>query len=114
VSKNKWRIGILLKPIVHEDTKGFCVPRTILANTGWHYCQLWNPTDETIMLGAGTFIGQLTPLADIVSIAQETAPAAVIDAPFYVTGDPGQGDYPRPNDYKNKHRRYSVDRVRAS
>jgi len=56
------------------------------------------------------FIGQLTPLVDIVSIAQENAPAAVkIDAPCNVTGDPGQGDYPRPNDYRNKQRRYSAD-----
>jgi len=86
-----------------------------LTNTGWHYCQLWNPTDESMVLGAGTLLGQLTPLADIVSIAQEKAPAAAkIDVPCYVTGDLGQGDYPRPNDYRNKHRRYSADRVRAS
>jgi len=30
----------LLEPIVNMDTQGFWVPRTILANTGWHYCQL--------------------------------------------------------------------------
>jgi len=104
----------LLEPIVHEDTQGFCLPRTILANTGWHYCQLWNPTDESIVLHAGTFIGQLTPLQDIVSIAQENAPAAAnIDVPCYVTGV-GQGDYPRPICYRNKHRRYSAYRIRAS
>jgi len=91
------------------------VLRTILANTGWHNCQLLNPTDESMVLGAGTFIGQLTPLADIVSIAQKNAPAAAkIDAPCYLTGNQGQGDYQRPNNYRNKHKRYSADRVRAS
>jgi len=50
------------------------------------------------VLGAGTFIGQLTPLQDIVSIAQENAPAATkIDSPCYVTGYVEQGDYSRPN-----------------
>jgi len=106
--------AFLLEPLVNVDAKGFCMPRTILANTGWHHCQLWNPTDTPILLIAGTFIGQLTPLQDIVSIAQENAPAAIkIDAPCYVTGNSGQGDYPRPSDCgpRNKHRRYSADRV---
>jgi len=49
----------------------------------------------------------------LVSIAQENAHAANIDAPCYVTGE-GQGDYPKPNDYRNEHRRYSADRIRAS
>jgi len=85
-----------------------------LSNKGWHYCQLWNPTDEPLVLRAETFIGQLTPLKELVSIAQENAPAATnIDVNCYVTGE-GQGDYPRPNGYRNKHRRYSADRVRAS
>jgi len=105
---------LLLEPIVHEDTLGFCVPRTILSNKDWHYCQLWNPTDDAITLRAGTFIGQLTPLEDIVSIAQENAPAAVrTDTPCYVTGE-GQGYYSRPNGFRNKHMRYSADRIRAS
>jgi len=103
----------LLEPIVLEDTQGFCVPRTILSNKGWHYCQLWNQTDDPIVLHARTFIGQLTPLKEIVSIAQENAPGADINAPGYLTGE-GQGDCPRPNGYRNKHRRYSTDRVRAS
>jgi len=96
----------LLKPVVHVDTQGFCVPRTILANTGWHYCQLWNATDEPIGLAAGTFIGQLTPLQDKVSIAQENAPAATeIDSPCYVTSNRGHGDYSRPSDcgIRNNH-----------
>jgi len=87
------------------------VPRTILSNKSWQFCQLWNPTDNAITLSAGTFIGTLTPLDEIVSIAQENAIAA--EKPSYLTGE-GQGDYPRPNGYKNKHRRYSADRVRAS
>jgi len=108
--KKKGQSVFLLKQIVHEDTQGFCVPRTILANTGWHYCQLWNPTDESMVLGAGIFIGQLTPLVDIESIAQKNAPAALkINTPCYVTCDLGQGEYPRPSKYRNKHRRYSAD-----
>jgi len=63
----------LLEPIVHEDMHGFCLPRTILSNKGWHYCQLWNPTDEPMVLRAGTFIGQPTPLKEIVSIAQKNS-----------------------------------------
>jgi len=62
------------------------------------------------VLRSGTFIGQLIPLKEIVSIAQENAPAADIDGPCYLTGE-GQGDYPRTNSYRNKHRRYSADRV---
>jgi len=78
---------------------------------------LWNPTVEPIVLGAGTFIGQLTPLQDIVSIVQKNAPAATgIDSPCYVTGNIEQSDYSRPSDCapRNKHRSYSADRVRAS
>jgi len=95
--------------------KASVCPVLFWQKNGWHYCQLWNPTDEPMVLGAGKFIGQLTLLADIVSIAQENAPAAEkMDAPCYVTGNQGQGDYPRPNNYRNKHRRYSADQVRAS
>jgi len=103
--------AFLLEPIVQEDGLGFCLPRTILSNKGSHYCQVWNPTDDEIILYAGTFIGQLTPVEEILSIAQENAPAADIDTPCYITGE-GQGDYT--GGFRNKHRRYSTDRIRAS
>jgi len=64
----------LLEPIMHEDTQGFCVPHLIISTKGWHYCQLWNPTDEPITLRAGTLIGQLAPVSDILSIAQDNDP----------------------------------------
>jgi len=100
----------LLEPITYEDTQGFCVPRTILSTKAWRCCQLWNPMDEPITLRSGAIIGQLAPVSDILSVAQDNAPAAITDAPCYLTGK-RQGDS-RSNGYRNKHRRYSADRVR--
>jgi len=48
---------------------------------------------------------------DILFIAQDNNPAAQ-DVPCYLTSE-GQGDS-RPNGYRNKHKRYSADRVRVS
>jgi len=103
----------LLEPIMHKGGQGIWVPRTILANKGVHYCQLWNTTDEALTLGGGTFIGQLTPLKDIVSIAQENAPAAPrSNEQCYVTNN-RDGVECRQTFGRNKHRRYAADRGRA-
>jgi len=48
----------------------------------------------------------------LVSMAQENAPAADMGPPCYLTGKK-QRDYPRPNGYRNRHRRYLADRVRV-
>jgi len=71
----------LLEPIMREDTHSFCVQRTILSTKGWHYCQLCNPTNEPITLRSGALIGQLAPVSDILSVAQDNDPAAIADVP---------------------------------
>jgi len=103
----------LLESIVHKDTCGFLVQGTIFSTKGWHHCQLWNATNDSITLKAGTTIGQLAPLLDIVSIAQENSPGADMGTPCYFDGEE-QGDNPKLNGHRNRYRRYSADRVRAS
>jgi len=49
----------------------------------------------------------------LICIAQENAPAADLNRPCYLTGEVHR-DYPRPNGYGNKHRRYPAQRIRAS
>jgi len=93
----------LLEPVKHEDTCGFLVPRTILSTKGWHHCQLWNATDDPKTLRAGTIIGQLAPLGDIVSIAQDNNSAAFAAEVLCCLTSEGES---RPTGYRNKHRRY--------
>jgi len=61
----------LIEPIYNKKRPRFCVPRTILSTRGYHCCQIWNPTDETIRLAPNTLIGQVTTVSDILSIAQD-------------------------------------------
>jgi len=49
----------------------------------------------------------------LVCIVQENALAADLNQARYLTGEE-QRDYPRPNGYGKKYRRYLADRVRAS
>jgi len=61
----------LLEPFPSTGTEGFYVPRTILSKRELKCCQLWNSTDEPSHLAAGTLIGQILPVSDILSFAQE-------------------------------------------
>jgi len=64
----------LIEPIYNRKIPRFCIPRTILSRHGYHYCQIWNPTDEPIHLVPDTLIGQVTPVSDILSIAPDNNP----------------------------------------
>jgi len=61
----------LLEPLPNTEILGFHVPRTILSTKGLTYCLFWNSTDEPITLSAGSLIGQILPVGEILSIAQE-------------------------------------------
>jgi len=64
----------LIEPIYNREGPRFCIPRTIFFTRVHHCCQIWNPTDEPIHLIPDTLIGQVTPLSDILSIAQDNNP----------------------------------------
>jgi len=56
-------------------------------------------------------LGEPKDRIGLVCIAQATA--ADLNRPGYLTGEE-QRDYPRPNGYGNRHRKYLSNRVRAS
>jgi len=67
-------------------------------------------TDEPIHLQAGTVIGQLAPVSDIISIAQDRDPE-VTNTPCYLTGVSQSQGESRSSGYRNKYGRHVAERV---
>jgi len=99
----------LIEPIPNTEGQRFRVPRTILSTKGNQYCQLWNSTDEPIHLPSGTLIGQIAPVEDILSIAQDNCSNMPYRPP---DSSCSQQNHQQPL-FRNNQRRYAADHPRG-
>jgi len=86
----------ILEPIQNSAFLGIKIPRVLLSTIGQKYCPLWNYTDQLVTLTPGTIIGTVSPIQDILSVAQDNDP----DTPYELPP------------YRHPNRRYAADKPR--
>jgi len=73
----------MLEPIQNSAFLGIQIPRVLLSTIGQKYCPLWNYTDEIVTLTPGSIIGTVSPIQDILAVAQDNNPNTSYEIPPY-------------------------------